>query len=161
MKHNLLAGSIKAALMADTIAAAVANNSRVAGIAHHSSALADSPGDRRIHLLPEVQDAVREANLVIPRKNARRDLARILASDLERELGIALGLALGAELTDPAAQLAGHTFELVTIEGEEGESYLLDGRRIMWVGPVTTKDDGEQVTVHQPIRRITAATEAP
>lgn len=165
MKRNLLSGYVKAALMADAIATAVNNNAKVAGIAHASNdnrppQLPEAPGERRIHLMPEVEEAVREAALKLPRKQAMRDLAAILQADLDRELTTAVGIAIGMELTD-LDQLHGHTFERVTIEGEEGESFLLDGRRILWVGPVTVNDDGEQVTVDRPIRRIKAATEAP
>jgi hypothetical protein len=160
MKHNPLSGSIKAALAVGAIEDALAHafgNSEP----ERPGQLVTDPGERRVWhssaVLAQEQDdaaAVREANLVLPRKQANRDLARMLQADLDRELAVALGRALGTPLTDPAAQLEGHTFECQVVAGHEEETYLLDGVPILWAGPVTYEDNGEQVSVARPLKHL-------
>jgi hypothetical protein len=140
MKRNPLSGSIKAALAVG----AIGEGALAASLLRHRDAE------------PEQDDAaaVLEANLVLPRKQANRDLARMLQADLDHELAAAIGRALGAPLTDAAAQLEGHTFECQVVAGQEEETYLLDGVPILWAGPVTYEDDGEQVSVARPLKHL-------
>lgn len=135
MNRNPLNASIKAALAMGTIKAAL----------HHTFGNPEPADPTAIE---------REAALKIPRKDAGRELARRLQAELDEHLAAAIGRALGVELTDPQAQLAGHAFECVTVQAEEGDTYCLDGVPILWAGPVTTEDDGEQVRVHRAIRHL-------
>jgi hypothetical protein len=152
--RNTLSGSIKAALAVGAIEAALAHT--------FGNAEPELPADESspVWLPPAANDAEREAALVLPRKQATRDLARALQADLDRELSTAVGRALGVELTDPRQQLEGHAFECVTVEGEEGETYMMDGVPILWAGPITLDDDGDEMAMRRELRHLNAVSAA-
>lgn len=104
----------------------------------------------------QVSDAelIHRANLVLPTKQAMRELAVKLTADLDAAIEEALTAALGEPITDPDAQLAGHLFEVVpdgafsdagafVALDERGEAYYLDGRKLLWAGPTRLVKEGE------------------
>lgn len=121
----------------------------------------------------QLNAAIAEAALVLPGKQAIREIGQNLADDLDAHLDTALRRALdvGPEV-DLLALVAAHVFELVpdgafTEEGEfiplhdRGETYVLDGRPILWAGPVTlertNEGDAVQVRGARKIRHYTPA----
>lgn len=110
----------------------------------------------------QLNAAVREAALVIPGKQAVREIANNLAADLDAHLDSAIrtALKLGPDADVVAAMEQGHTWELVPDGAfddagafipmdERGETYVLDGEPLLWAGPVelTRTDNGDDVQV--------------
>ena len=131
----------------------------------------DSPAEPALiaGMTPEQLDtAVREAALVLPGKQAVREIAQRLAEELDEHLDTALREALDVAPGDNLVEVVqAHVFEVVpdgafSPDGEflppeaRGGTYVLDGKPLLWAGPVelTRTDEGEAVQVRGS-RRIT------
>lgn len=124
----------------------------------------------------QLDTAIREAALVLPGKQAVREIAQNLAADLDEHLNAALRTALKLGPGDDTVQaIAGHAFEVVPdgafdetgafIPPEQrGETYVLDGEPLLWAGPVelSRTDEGEDVQVRgaRKIRHYSVAADS-
>lgn len=98
-------------------------------------------------------DAIqREAAMKIPIKEATREVARRLLADLDAALQLAVERYLGQPLTDPET-LRGRLTN-ATYEGEEGETYCVDGVPVLWAGPASIVRDGDSVRGNRQLRQL-------
>jgi hypothetical protein len=145
MRQHILSASIKAALAADAIAQALANNARVAGIAHHSAANAESEQER----------IAREAALVLPRKQAMRDIERDQKERFAHAMLTALELHTGQSITT-TEQLEALESRVYVVAGPDpedpevvGDLVLLDGQAILFAGPVGVQEVGDELRANR------------
>lgn len=83
--------------------------------------------------LPDNWDEIaRAAAEKIPLKDAHRDLADKFTAALDAALQVAVEKYLGHPLTDP--EIVVGRLSNVRIEGEDGETYCMDGVPILWAG---------------------------
>lgn len=94
-----------------------------------------------IELPADWERIAREAAEKIPLKDATRELMHKLTADLDAALLAAVERYLGHPLTDPEIVLGRLTN--VTIEGEEGETYCMDGVPLLWAGPPVIERVGD------------------
>jgi hypothetical protein len=109
-------------------------------------------------------EQVRQAALVIPRKQAMREIADALARQLEDQLRAAIECYLGGPVADPQV-LAGR-LEVVSdgedaLQAERGVTYGLDGVALLWLGPVQLVEEGGELRGHQQIRHLNPAFKPP
>lgn len=98
-------------------------------------------------------DAIqRAAAEKLPLKQAHRELAKKLTEDLDAALNVAVEAFLGVPLTDP--EVIRGRLTNVTIEGEPGETYCLDGVPLLWAGPVSTTREGDTVRAERQLRQL-------
>lgn len=88
----------------------------------------------------------------LPLKEAHRTLAKKLTEDLDTALHLAVEAYLGVPLTDPQVVIGRLTN--VTIEGQEGETYCMDGVPVLWAGPVTTTREDDTLRGERPLRQL-------
>lgn len=98
-------------------------------------------------------DAIqRAAAEKLPLKDAHRTLAKKLTEDLDAALLVAVEAHLGEPLTDP--EILRGRLTNVTVEGEEGETYCLDGVPLLWAGPVSTTREGDTVRAERKLQQL-------
>jgi hypothetical protein len=113
-------------------------------------------------LAMEEAAAVREANLVLPRKQAAREIAELAVSQRDTCLEACIEHVLDVDVQgDPEMLeevLQGHTLARIPDmlpqggnvpkdDGQavaQGETWLLDEHMLLWAGPVTIDMDGEE-----------------
>lgn len=108
------------------------------------------PGRELEHLDAQV-DPVREANLVLPRKDARREILAAYVAQRDTVLKACIEDVLGEELTDPAAQLEGH--ELLELPSPAmpipglvlpPAQWVLDGQPLLLATPLYIREQGDE-----------------
>lgn len=102
------------------------------------------------------EQANREAAYLMPIKDAMRTLADNLRHDLDAALEVAIERQLCHPIGDVEA-LRGR-LEVITVEGEEGETYHLDGVPILWRGPVALERDGDEMRASQTLKHLQSGT---
>lgn len=129
MRYRQLSAGIKAALMEQALAGPPATT--LAGTAANTSHVHDfgTPA-------PPV-DPVREANLVLPRKQARREILEQWTAQRDTCLKACIEDVLDVELTDLEAQLEGHELlESLHPDHDDGRRYwTLDLQPLLVVSP--------------------------
>jgi hypothetical protein len=109
----------------------------------------------------ELDESVRQANLVLARKGALKELHQVVTAKLELNLRCAVAAHLQA--TNPGQlglleesvieeRLSVHPDGNTALpENMRGVIYAWDDVQIMWVGPVTITDEGQQMAANQPV----------
>lgn len=107
-----------------------------------------------IALLPEMTDIERAAAEKMPVRDATREVAKHLQADLEAALQAAIEQYLGAPITDP--EILRGRLTNVTVEGQEGETYCVDGVPVLWVGPVNMVREGDTIRGERQLQQLVA-----
>lgn len=98
-------------------------------------------------------DAIeRAAAEKLPLKEAHRTLAKKLTEDLDAALHVAVEAYLGVPLTDP--EVIRGRLTNGTVQGEEGETYCMDGVPVLWAGPVTVTREDDTVRAERQLRQL-------
>jgi len=107
-------------------------------------------------------DAAREVALRLPIKEAMRTLSTKLAADLDAALKTAIERFLGEPLLDLEilrGRLTLHPDGIDTPKEDRGETYAMDGKAILWAGPVRVERDGDNMKASRGFKQFHADSE--
>jgi hypothetical protein len=98
---------------------------------------------------------IREAALVMPIKDAMRQLADQARENVEQQLHAAIERYLSEVVTDPK-QIDGHLTH-ATVEGDAGTVYQMDGTPVLFVGALNIERDGTSMQAQQEVKCLLPA----
>lgn len=107
--------------------------------------------------LPPEWDAIAlQAAEKLPLKDAHRQLAAKFTAELDGALQEAVERFLGHPLTDP--EIVVGRLANVRFEGEEGETYCMDGVPILWAGDIAIERVEDTLRGHRQLIQLNGTT---